>query len=265
VDCADAFSGFSSCGPITWQGIAPYNDHPFPPGLVKPDVSGPGVNTDSHSLCNGYVMFSGTSMATPHTAGLAALLLQADPQLDHFGVKAILEGTSVDLGSAGKDNFYGSGRIDAVAAVNAALANNNFCSAKLTSCGNLPELSATGMPSATATSGFVVTGSGLRGSKFGMLIYTDQGPNNAPFQGGNLCVQGPRRSVHLQSDGTPSLCDGSISIDMNSFRAGLLGGTPPLASLSIPGTTVHCQFWQRDPGNSFNVSLTGGLKYVVCP
>jgi serine protease AprX len=266
VDCNDTLAWFSSCGPVTWQSVPPYNDYPYPPGLTKPDVSAPGVATLSHNLCNGYVAYDGTSMATPHVAGVAALLLQADPSLDHFGVKAILEATAVDRGAAGKDNQYGAGRLNAFAAVQSAISNGNFCVAKATSCLTTPEIDSAGIPSATATSGFVVTASGMRAHQVGMLMYTDAGWNNAPFLGGHLCIQGINRTVLVNDTfGTPGFCDGELSIDMNSFRAGLLGGPPPLPSLSTPGTTVHCQFFGRDPGNTFNAVLTAGLKYVVTP
>ncbi len=266
VDCADSLAWFSSCGPITWQGISPYNDFPYPPGLVKPDVSGPGVATTSHNLCNGYIAYDGTSMATPHVAGTAALLLQADPMLDHFGVKAILEGSAVDRGAAGKDNQYGSGRLDAFAAVTLALANGHYCVAKQSTCLTMPSITSTGMPSATATSGFVVSATGMRARQFGMLVYTDTGPDKVPFLGGHLCINGIHRTV-ITSDtlGTPGFCDGTLAIDMNSFRAGLLGGSPPLPALSTPGSTIHCQFFGRDPGNSFNALLTEGLKFTICP
>lgn len=266
VSCSDNIAGFSSCGPVTWQNIPPYNDCPYPPGCIKPDVSAPGVGTLSHSFCSGYTSLDGTSMATPHVAGLSALILQADPTLDHFGVKAILEGTSVDRGAAGKDNSYGSGRINALAAVQAALANGNFCVAKTTSCGTTPVISATGRSSATAPSGFVVRATGMRALQVGMLVYTDAGPNNAPFLGGHLCIQGIHRTVLVQdTSGTPGFCDGELSIDMNTYRSGALGGSPPLPALSQPGSTIHCQFFGRDPGNTFNASLSGGYKFVVCP
>ena len=117
TDCADAIAGFSSRGPVTWQGVAPFNDHPFPPGLVKPDVSAPGVDTKSHNFCSGYTFMSGTSMATPHTAGAVALMVSANPSLTHDEIKSTLESTAIELGAPGKDNEFGSGRIDAYEAV----------------------------------------------------------------------------------------------------------------------------------------------------
>ena len=120
TDCSDALASFSSRGPVTWQAIAPWNDWPYPPGLVKPDVSAPGVDTKSHNFCSGYTFLSGTSMATPHTAGTVALMVASDPSLTNDEIKQILEDTSIDLGAAGKDNEYGQGRIDAFAAVDQA-------------------------------------------------------------------------------------------------------------------------------------------------
>ncbi len=117
TDCSDVAAGFSSRGPVTWQGIAPWNDWPWPPGLVKPDISAPGVDTLSHDVCSGYSYKSGTSMATPHVAGAVALIVAANPGLEHDDIKALLEETSVDLGEPGKDNTYGTGRVDVYEAV----------------------------------------------------------------------------------------------------------------------------------------------------
>ncbi len=60
-------------------------------------------------------------MATPHVAGAVALMLEANPNLDHFQVKEILQQTSVDLGANGMDNSFGSGRVNALEAVLLAL------------------------------------------------------------------------------------------------------------------------------------------------
>ena len=122
TDCNDIKAGFSSCGPISWQGIPPWNDCPYPPGCIKPSVAAPGVNTISTwNNCVGYFVLDGTSMATPHVAGAVALMLEANPNLDHFQVKEILQQTAVDLGSPGMDNDFGAGRVDALEAVLLAL------------------------------------------------------------------------------------------------------------------------------------------------
>jgi subtilisin family serine protease len=70
----------------------------------------------------GHVRMSGTSMATPHVAGVAALVWQAAPHLTNAEVRAVLEGSARDLGAPGWDQEYGHGLVDAEAAVQAALA-----------------------------------------------------------------------------------------------------------------------------------------------
>jgi len=63
-----------------------------------------------------YVPFQGTSMATPHVSGVAAMLMQqgiTDPAV----IEEILEKTAVDLGTPGRDNTFGFGLVDARAAL----------------------------------------------------------------------------------------------------------------------------------------------------
>ena len=118
---SDGPYGSSSTGPVHWGNVAPWYDWPYNPGdgLIKPDVCAPGVNVNSLTIPNGYSgnSWSGTSMSCPHAAGLAALMLSKNPSLSPAGMDSIMEQTALPLGAAGKDNQYGSGRIDCNAAV----------------------------------------------------------------------------------------------------------------------------------------------------
>jgi len=85
------------------------------------DVAAPGVNIFSTKLNSTYGYASGTSMACPHVAGLAALLKSLDITLTPDQVEHILETTADDLGDSGWDTFYGSGRINAFWALQAVV------------------------------------------------------------------------------------------------------------------------------------------------
>ncbi len=92
------------------------------------DLVAPGVHVYTADITGGagysggnYVTdFNGTSSATPHVAGVAALVLSVDPQLRGWEVEDILELTARDLGTPGRDQFTGFGRLDARAALEAA-------------------------------------------------------------------------------------------------------------------------------------------------
>ena len=61
-----------------------------------------------------YGTYSGTSMATPHAAGIAGLLFVQDPGRTNTLVREIIESTTNDLGPLGSDPYYGTGRINAL-------------------------------------------------------------------------------------------------------------------------------------------------------
>ncbi|WP_255308058.1 S8 family serine peptidase [Streptomyces marincola] len=116
VDKSDALADFSSVGPRTRDGA------------VKPDITAPGADIGAAGaenaaiwdygdpVADGYVAISGTSMATPHAAGAAALLAQANPDWTGEQIKAAL--TSSARPAEGYSAFQqGAGRVDVPAAL----------------------------------------------------------------------------------------------------------------------------------------------------
>ena len=101
---------------------------------LKPDAAAPGANIRSSLDTGGYGNKSGTSMASPHVAGVAALVMTANPALigEPVAVAQILRTTAIATTSAQDcgafpgaqvpNAVFGHGRIDALAAVQAALA-----------------------------------------------------------------------------------------------------------------------------------------------
>ena len=126
VDENDTVASSSSEGPVTWQDTE-FGDYGYDPGmgLIRPDVCAPGVLIWSlkYNSNNDYDFMSGTSQATPCVAGIVALMLHENPELNPAAICQILEETSLRLTST-KSNRTGVGRVDALAAVTAAASWN---------------------------------------------------------------------------------------------------------------------------------------------
>ena len=107
TDSANTVASFSSRGP-------------------EVELAAPGVSILSTYFGVSYATLSGTSMASPHVAGAAALVIGSGIKdtngdgLVNDEVRAILDGTAHDLGAAGRDTAYGYGLVDALAAVSAS-------------------------------------------------------------------------------------------------------------------------------------------------
>ncbi|MGC1120861.1 MAG: S8 family serine peptidase [Candidatus Methanofastidiosia archaeon] len=123
-DKSDALASFSSRGPTT-------------DGRTKPDITAPGVSISAASAgtsCSN-VSMSGTSMATPHIAGVAALMLDARSTATPLQVKNCLGATAIDKGNTNKDCLWGWGRVDAYAAVQQIINNPNVSPPPNGTCG----------------------------------------------------------------------------------------------------------------------------------
>ncbi|KKK37954.1 peptidase S8 [Mesobacillus campisalis] len=108
IEESDQLADFSSRGPVTstWD--------------IKPDVVAPGVAINS-TVPGGYLSLQGTSMASPHVAGAAALIKQAHPDWSPEQIKAALMNTAKPIasqdGMAYRTYEQGAGRIQAEKAV----------------------------------------------------------------------------------------------------------------------------------------------------
>ena len=75
------------------------------------------VSTIPVNAGNGYAYYDGTSMASPHVAGVAALVWSANPGWTNAQIREALAATAEDLGAAGRDNSFGWGLVRAQAAL----------------------------------------------------------------------------------------------------------------------------------------------------
>jgi serine protease AprX len=102
VDKAKGPASFSSLGPSSGR-LSPTSAI----RLTKPDVCAPGVQITSSVLGGGFGALSGTSMSTPHVAGVVALILQKNPALTPAMVKKLLENTGEPLPFPPNQTGYG--------------------------------------------------------------------------------------------------------------------------------------------------------------
>jgi thermitase len=84
------------------------------------DLSAPGQDITTSWINGGFVTISGTSFSSPLTAGVAALALSRNPALSNAQLSSLLTANTDDLGAAGYDTFFGTGRLNAAKVVAAA-------------------------------------------------------------------------------------------------------------------------------------------------
>ena len=210
TDLEDMIAGFSSRGPSSFGGI------------VKPDVSAPGVAIRSSVPGGGYEIWSGTSMAAPHVTGGVALLRAADSTLTIEDLRNLLEDTAPDLGEPGKDNDYGAGRIDLYQAVGLVATGGTLAGAMVDSLSRDP-----------------IAGASITVLETGRRTFTD------PFGGYSMLLPAGDYTVEAAASGyVPDTTSATIVEDSTTIRNFALLSVdievePPAFDISVAfGTSV---------------------------
>lgn len=130
-NCGDSYYYYNGCSYINQPGYPASYDNVFTVAAVNSsdahasfsnhgsyvDISAPGVQIYSTYKSGTYEYESGTSQASPHVAGLAALIWAKYPSYTAAQVRSAIQNNADDLGSAGWDEYYGYGRINAYKAL----------------------------------------------------------------------------------------------------------------------------------------------------
>jgi hypothetical protein len=141
-----------------------------------------------------------------------------------------------------------------------------YCTAGTSTNGCVPSISATGVASLSAGSGFTLGVASVEGQKQGLIFYGITGRSAAPWGIGGtsfLCVKAPTQRTPAQSSGgTAGACDGTLSVDWLSF----IGSTSTaLGNPFSAGQVVNAQGWYRDPPAVKTTNLSDGLEFTVLP
>ncbi len=206
------------------------------------DVVAPGCSIHSaaadliNDAPNAVTAMCGTSQATPHVSGLAALLLQQNPGLTPAAVRDCIRNGAVDKGPAGFDPAYGYGRIDAVNS--------------LTLC------SPTGPPNQPPTAGFTYSCTGFACNFTSTSTDTDGAINSTSWNfGDGASGSGPTTSHTYATGGNYNVVltvtddDGATAQQSQSVRV----NNPPTASFTYSCTDLACNFdgtGSSDPGGT---------------
>lgn len=241
-------ASFSSRGPVVWQD--PMGDGPAAGTvLTKPDVVAPGVAITS-TVGNGWLAYSGTSMAAPHVAGLVALVKQANPGLAGLALEDVIRRSAVDIGPAGPDPASGAGIVNAPAAVALAV-------------GPTPETAFTATPGASVNHRDLrYTVSLTGGTSFRFRI--DGGSWSAPVTGSDLGLslsEGDHvveaQALDARGVGDPTPASHEVQVDLTAPRVAIawrLRGTSVVytakASDTLSGVDPGSLSWRFADGTT---------------
>ncbi|MEI7769670.1 MAG: kelch repeat-containing protein [Chloroflexales bacterium] len=261
TDKQDHLTGFSSRGP---SRLTP---------ATKPDLTAPGAEIESAWPNGATLLLSGTSMASPHTAGAAALLLAVHPGLAIEQVESLLRASAHDLGTSGPDPQFGYGLLDVYAAAQAAQSGLGWV--------RLSQKSALIQPGASTAPIIRFDGRGvLAGEYFTNLVIRSDDPAHAEIRLPlHLSVQAARRQhrvliSHVIATGMIirwSAPDGRIArleYAINEAgpwqaRSGAAGSTPGETIIALRGLAPQTSYLLRLIAADGTIEDNNGTYYRV--
>ena len=215
TDSNDALASWSSYGPFV-------------------ALAAPGVGIWTTSSDGTWRAASGTSFASPIAAGVAALVMAAQPSLTASQVEDLLYKSAADLGTSGRDIDFGYGRVDAAAAVAAALAtpaaDTQAPSVAITSPGSASAVSGSVAVDTSASDNVGVTRVELRVN--GNTVATD---TVAPYQFSWNSAQAANGSVTLTAVAYDAAGNSQTSTPVTLTVANVAADTrPPVVTIRNP-------------------------------
>ncbi|MHB8842377.1 MAG: S8 family serine peptidase [Candidatus Aquicultor sp.] len=260
------------------------------------DIAAPGGNSDGvaahyilscyNSSNSSYVWMSGTSMASPHVAGLAALILSRYPGKTNSQVARMIQETTDDLGAAGRDSYFGYGRINAQKAVTTNIVNDEEISSGAAYAGSWASASSSyasgGTYKYSGTTGNSVTysfyGTGVtwvanRGTSAGIArVYIDGSyVQDADLYGADdyqqlvytksgLALGNHTLKIEVSGNKNASSSGTAITIDAFDVTAPL-DTTPPAVTGSDPAMSASNVAVNKTITLTFNENISAGSLY----
>lgn len=243
TDSSDVRASWSAYGPIV-------------------DVAAPGVGIRTTAMGGTYGSYNGTSFASPLTASVVALMLSANPALQPSQVDSILTSTADDKGTAGRDDYYGYGRINAARAIAAARAVVTSDTTAPVVSATVPSTTVKGIiaVSATATDNIGVTRVELYAG--GVLVASDTASPYSFSWDSSMRADGATSLVVKAYDAAGNVGSKTLSVTVaNSVTAA--DTTAPLVTIGNPkaGTTVSGNVGVTVSASD-NVGVTSTSLYI---